>query len=131
MLQARHVLIAAGAELVKLGIFGEGHLVTNEEFLQLEAMPCRIVLVGGGYIAAEFSNLAARAGTKVTILQHGKRLLKQFEPEKLLAAAVPAGLQHFEWISGFGRVGSFVPGELCSTPGTAGRMAVGRFRNRR
>ena len=33
VLQARHVLIAAGAEPVKLGIPGEEHLITNEEFL--------------------------------------------------------------------------------------------------
>ena len=33
----------------------------------------------GGYIAAEFSHVAARAGAKVTILQHGERMLKHFD----------------------------------------------------
>ncbi len=39
------------------------------------------MLVGGGYIASEFSHIAARAGAKVTILQHGERMLKQFDPD--------------------------------------------------
>ncbi len=81
ILEAEHIVIATGAEAAKLGIPGEEHLITNEEFLSLETLPHRIVLVGGGYIAAEFSHIAARAGAKVTILQHGERLLKHFDPD--------------------------------------------------
>lgn len=80
-IEADHILIATGAEAIALGIPGEEHLVTNEEFLNLETLPRRIVLVGGGYIASEFSHIAARAGAKVTILQHGERLLTQFDPD--------------------------------------------------
>ncbi|MAM00524.1 MAG: pyridine nucleotide-disulfide oxidoreductase [Alteromonadaceae bacterium] len=80
-LKARHVLIASGAEPVTLGIPGEEYLIDNEDFLALERLPPRIVLVGGGYIAAEFSHLAARAGAHVTILQRGERMLKPFEPD--------------------------------------------------
>ena len=80
-LEGRHVLIAAGAEPVSLGIPGEEHLVTNEEFLSLEALPRRIVLVGGGYIAAEFSHITARAGADTTVLQRGERMLRQFDPD--------------------------------------------------
>ena len=81
ILEARHILLATGAEPVKLNIPGEEHLATNEVFLSLEFLPPRIVLVGGGYIAAEFSHIAARAGAQVTILQHGDRLLKQFDAD--------------------------------------------------
>lgn len=80
-LEARHVLIASGAEPISLGIAGEEHLLTNEEFLALETLPRRIVLVGGGYIAAEFAHITARAGANVTILQHGERMLKHFDPD--------------------------------------------------
>lgn len=38
-------------------------------------------MVGGGYIAAEFSHIAARAGARVTILQRGPRLLPHFDPD--------------------------------------------------
>ena len=80
-LEARHILLASGAEPVHLGIPGEEHLITNEGFLSLEALPARIVLVGGGYIAAEFSHIAARAGAHVTVLQRGPRMLKEFDPD--------------------------------------------------
>jgi glutathione reductase (NADPH) len=79
--EAEHILIASGAEPVKLNIPGEEHLLDNEGFLALEALPSRIVLVGGGYIAAEFSHLAARAGAKVTVLQRGDRMLKAFDAD--------------------------------------------------
>jgi hypothetical protein len=42
-LEARHVLIAAGAEPITLGIPGEEHFATNEDFLALERLPRRIV----------------------------------------------------------------------------------------
>jgi glutathione reductase (NADPH) len=80
-IEAKYILLASGAEPVKLGIPGEAHLIDNEAFLSLDTLPRRIVLVGGGYIAAEFSHIAARAGAQVTILQHGQQMLKQFEPE--------------------------------------------------
>lgn len=81
VLEGRHFLIAAGAEPIKLGIPGTEHLVTHEEFLALENLPRRIVLVGGGYIAAEFAHIAARAGAQVTIVQRGERMLKHFDPD--------------------------------------------------
>jgi len=76
-----HVVIASGAEPISLGIPGEEHLITSEDFLSLESLPRRIALVGGGYIAAEFSHIAARAGADVTILQRGPRLLTHFDPD--------------------------------------------------
>lgn len=80
-LNGRYILIAAGAEPLRLNIPGEEHLIDNESFFAMESLPRRIVLVGGGYIAAEFSHIAARAGAEITILQRAPRLLPQFEPE--------------------------------------------------
>ena len=80
-LDAHHVLIATGATAVTLGIPGEEHLITNEDFLALEGLPGRIVMVGGGYIAAEFSHIAARAGAHVTVLQRGERMLNHFDAD--------------------------------------------------
>ncbi len=81
VLESKHILIASGAEPVKLNIPGEAYLMDNEGFLALETLPRRIVLVGGGYIAAEFSHLTARAGASVTILQHADRMLQEFDAD--------------------------------------------------
>jgi glutathione reductase (NADPH) len=81
LLEFRYALIASGAEPLQLDIPGEEHLITSEGFLSLEELPRRVILVGGGYIAAEFSHIAARAGAQVTILQRGERMLRNFDPD--------------------------------------------------
>ncbi|MCO6416093.1 NAD(P)/FAD-dependent oxidoreductase [Siccirubricoccus sp. KC 17139] len=80
-LKARHVLIATGARPVPLGVPGEEHVATSDDFLELESLPARVAFIGGGYVAAEFSHLAARAGAEVTVLQRGARMLPKFDPD--------------------------------------------------
>src|SRR5216684_2288441 len=80
-LKARYILIASGARPVPLHIPGEEHVITSDRFLELEALPASIALVGGGYIAAEFSHLAARAGSRVTVLQRAERMLPAFDAD--------------------------------------------------
>jgi glutathione reductase (NADPH) len=81
VLEGRFILIAVGAVPLRLGIPGEELAITSTEFLELEHLPKRILLVGGGYIAAEFSHIAARAGAEVTVLQRADRMLTRFDPD--------------------------------------------------
>lgn len=81
LLEARHFLIATGAKPMRLGIPGEEHLITSDGFLELEELPQRIVVVGGGFIAFEFAHIAARAGAKVTVLEQLPRFLRPFDPD--------------------------------------------------
>jgi hypothetical protein len=39
-------------------------LITSDRFLELDALPTRIIFVGGGYIAFEFAHVAVRAGAR-------------------------------------------------------------------
>jgi glutathione reductase (NADPH) len=80
-LEARHVLLASGARPAPLGFPGEQHLATSDAFLELDRLPARLVLVGGGFIAAEFCHIAASAGVAVTVLQRGPRMLRPFDPD--------------------------------------------------
>ena len=81
VLSARFILIATGAVPAPLGIAGEEHVISSTDFLELERLPARIVFIGGGYIAAEFSHVAVRAGAQVTVLQRGARMLKAFDAD--------------------------------------------------
>src|SRR5713101_2302285 len=81
VLEGRHVVVAVGAMPRPLGVPGEQHVLTSEQFLELEELPGRIVFIGGGYISFEFAHVAARAGAEVTILHRGERPLEGFDPD--------------------------------------------------
>jgi glutathione reductase (NADPH) len=95
LLQSRHIVLATGARPAHLGVPGEELLITSTDFLDLEALPRRIVFVGGGYIAFEFAHLAARAGAAPVILQRGPRVLTGFEPslvDRIAAVSANVGI---------------------------------------
>lgn len=79
-LESKFFVIASGARPAPLGIPGEEHIKTSTDFLDLDALPARIVFIGAGYIAFEFAHVAARAGAKVIMLGRG-RPLKQFDAD--------------------------------------------------
>jgi len=81
VLRGRHILIASGAHPIPLTFPGSEYLTTSDAFMELERLPERIVMVGGGYIASEFSHIAAHAGAKVIVLQRGDRMLPAFDPD--------------------------------------------------
>ena len=80
-LEGRYVVIAAGQAPVDLEIPGAEHLMTSDQFLELNELPRKIVFIGGGYIAFEFAHVAARAGSQVTVLHRGPRPLALFDPD--------------------------------------------------
>jgi len=81
------IVVASGARPMPLGIAGEELVTTSDEFLELDELPARVALIGGGYISFEFAWLARMAGREVTILHRSARALKGFD-EHLAAALV-------------------------------------------
>lgn len=81
VLQARHVVVATGQRPATLKIPGADHVITSDQFLELDQLPRRIVFIGGGYISFEFAHVAARAGAQVTLLHRGPRPLPRFDPD--------------------------------------------------
>jgi glutathione reductase (NADPH) len=80
-LKGRNILIATGARPAPLGFAGAEHAIASDAFMELQQLPKRIAMIGGGYIAAEFSHIAARAGACVTVLQRGARMLPRFDAD--------------------------------------------------
>lgn len=108
--EGRRILVATGAMPRPLDQPGAGLLVDHEEFLELEALPPRILFVGGGYISFEFAHLAARAGSDVTIVNRGCSVLKGFDPDlvdRLVARGRDAGIavETGTSLAGVGRAG--------------------------
>lgn len=80
--QAGKVIIATGAAptLPPIpGIDGVRYL-TSTTALELERLPKSLLVIGGGYIGCELSQMFARAGVRVTIVFRS-RLLPEAEPE--------------------------------------------------
>lgn len=93
---AKHFLIATGARPRPLDFPGAEHLIDSTAFLDLVELPERILFVGGGFISFEFAHIAARAGTRPTIIDHGARPLKGFDPdlvELLVDRGTDAGIE--------------------------------------
>jgi pyruvate/2-oxoglutarate dehydrogenase complex dihydrolipoamide dehydrogenase (E3) component len=77
-LRAKNFVIAAGSRAAIPKIEGIDHVpfFTNETiFDELKQMPERMIVLGGGPIGCELSQVLVRLGVKVTILQRGSQLL--------------------------------------------------------
>lgn len=81
VLEGCHVVIATGQKPANMKILGEAHMLTSEQFLELDELPRKILFVGGGYIGFEFAHVTARAGSQVIILHRGVRPLPRFDPD--------------------------------------------------
>jgi len=55
--------------------------LTNESVLELNERPESLIIIGGGYIAAEYGHFFSAVGTKVTIVGRNDRLVPNEEPE--------------------------------------------------
>lgn len=77
----KKIVIATGAQPVKLGLDGEDLMIHSDDFLDLEELPNKIIFAGGGYISMEFAHLAARVGAEVEVIHGGERPLEQFDPD--------------------------------------------------
>jgi glutathione reductase (NADPH) len=81
-IQARHILIATGGHPVLEPVIPGGHLgITSNEIFHMPALPARMVVVGGGYIALEFACVFARLGVKVTLVHRGENVLRGFDED--------------------------------------------------
>jgi len=82
-LTADKIVIASGARpyIPPIEHIEEVGYLTNRNIFELERLPASIIIVGGGYIAAEFGHFLSAMGTKVTIVGRNERLLKREDPE--------------------------------------------------
>lgn len=78
---AERILIAVGGWPALPAIPGIEHAVTSNEALDLEALPRRLVIVGGGYIAVEFAGIFNALGVQVTQIIRADAVLRGFDQD--------------------------------------------------
>ncbi len=55
--------------------------LTNENMMDLTALPEHLIVLGGGYIGLEFGQMFARFGSRVTIIQRAAQIVPREDPE--------------------------------------------------
>jgi len=80
-LTANQVVVAAGGRpAVPRAIIESGlPYETSDTVMRLDTQPERLVIVGGGYIAAEFAHVFSALGTQVTVVVRGSRMLRSHD----------------------------------------------------
>ena len=82
-LTAKNIVIATGSRVAPSPLpqlEAVGYL-TSDEAVGLKKLPKSLLVLGGGAIACEFAQFFARFGVKVTLIQRGEKLLKEFDAD--------------------------------------------------
>ncbi|WP_305094703.1 mycothione reductase [Prescottella sp. R16] len=81
VITADQVVIAAGArpvipdEIAASGV----RYHTNDDIMRLESLPERLVILGSGFVAAEFAHVFSALGVRVSIVGRSERLLRHLD----------------------------------------------------
>ncbi|WP_108263398.1 glutathione-disulfide reductase [Mangrovicoccus ximenensis] len=78
---AKTILIATGGWPFVPEFPGHELAVTSNEMFHLDALPKRLLIVGGGYIACEFAGIMNGLGVEVTQFFRGEQILRGFDRE--------------------------------------------------
>ncbi len=111
---AATILIATGAHPVVPDVPGAEHGITSNEVFHLDAIPRRVVIAGGGYIANEFAGIFHQFSCHVTIVNRGDRILRHYDEQvrdRLLQISLTKGIE-FKFNAPFETIGKGEDGKL-------------------
>ncbi|APX93967.1 pyridine nucleotide-disulfide oxidoreductase [Halomonas sp. 1513] len=93
VLTSRHVIIASGARprVLPLPGIAADEMLTSDNLWQLERLPERLVVIGGGPIGCELGQSFARLGSRVNLVEGAAQLLPREDRD--VAEALEAGLR--------------------------------------
>lgn len=75
------VVIATGARALVPPVIADAGVPfhTSDTVMRMDALPASMVILGGGYIAAEFAHVFSALGVQITIVNRGAALLRQLD----------------------------------------------------
>jgi glutathione reductase (NADPH) len=108
------ILVASGATPIIPDFPGADYGITSNEAFHLDALPKRVVIAGGGYIANEFAGIFHEFGAKVSIVNRTDVILRGYDEsirDRLLTISMMKGID-FKFHSAFERVEKGEDGRL-------------------
>lgn len=81
--EADQVVIAAGAHAQVPEVVRDSGVMwhTSDTIMRIDEFPARLLVLGGGYIAAEFAHVFGALGSRVTLAVRGPRLLRHLDTQ--------------------------------------------------
>jgi pyruvate/2-oxoglutarate dehydrogenase complex dihydrolipoamide dehydrogenase (E3) component len=82
-LEAEWIFINTGLRSAVPNIDGiaDVPILDNVSIMELDVLPERLLVMGGGYIGLEFGQMFRRFGSEVTVIHRGKQLVTQEDPD--------------------------------------------------
>jgi glutathione reductase (NADPH) len=78
-LTAKHIIIATGSRPMVPAIKGAELGITSDGFFELEELPARVAVVGGGYIAIEVAGILNALGAKTILVLRSEAAMRGFD----------------------------------------------------
>ena len=80
---ADYIIIATGSVSASLPIPGADlpGILTSKEILDIQEVPHRLCVIGGGVIGLEFASIFKSFGSEVTVLEYFKEILPRFDSD--------------------------------------------------
>lgn len=78
---AKHILIAVGGRPSLPGIPGEELGLISDDLFEMERLPGRVLVVGGGFISCEFATILCGLGCDTVLSYRGDLVLRGFDDE--------------------------------------------------
>ncbi|SOD74029.1 mycothione reductase [Jatrophihabitans sp. GAS493] len=90
---ADRIVVAAGARATVPPVVADSGVDfhTSDTIMRLDELPRRLVILGGGYIAAEFAHVFGSLGTEVSIVTRGDGMLRRLDRDISLRFTEAAG----------------------------------------
>jgi dihydrolipoamide dehydrogenase len=80
-INAKDILLATGSVPAWIPIQGVEHTIDSTAILELNRIPRRLVVIGGGVVGMEFASLFSELGSEVTVLEMLPRILPMIESD--------------------------------------------------
>ncbi len=81
--EAEHIVLATGSRPVEIPgfSFSDPRIMDSTKALDIQALPERVVVIGGGYIGLELGSVLAKFGSQVTVVEFMDQLMPGFDPD--------------------------------------------------